>query len=89
VSRFKAPFYYSYDDLHNPPYISGPWSEEEFREKIVPSDADEEFFEELVETGTAENMGERYELWDAEKLEEQIKEQLEQIRKIRAGESLP
>ncbi len=85
MSRFGPLFYYSHDDLHNTPYISGPWSEAEIKERIPVDD-----WEEFLECGYGEaDGGERYELYSAEKLEGQIKAELEIIRKIRAGEDLP
>ena len=89
MSRFMPPFYISYDDRHNRPYISGPWSEEELRSHRLPDDADDEFFEDLFENGYAEWMGEAYELHSVETLEEEIREQLTTIDKIRKGEKLP
>ena len=89
MSRFKQPFYISHDDLHNPPYIAGPYTWDEIRERKLPDDVDEEFLEDILEMGFAEWDGERYELWDVEKLEDEIKEQLEVIKKIKSGEKLP
>jgi hypothetical protein len=90
MSRFKQPFYISYDDLHNTPYIAGPYTWDEIRKLRLPDDVDDEFIEDLLEMGFAEwDGGERYELWNAEKLEDEIKEQLEIIKKIRALEKLP
>lgn len=85
-SEYGPPFYYSYDDGHNKPYISGPYSEDEL-DTHIDEDCD---FADLLHDGFAENdYGEEYRLWTAEMLEREANHKLEQARKIRAGEKLP
>ena len=83
---FKPPYYYSYDDGLNEPYIAGPYTLDELR-KSLPDDLS---VSELTSKGVAsDGFGESYELWTPEKLRKKIAEELEQIRRMEAGEKLP
>lgn len=80
----KPPYYYSIDDRHNVPYIAGPCTFEELQTVID----DDVVFLELVFNGEAEEY-DRFVLHTPEGEEAKIKETLEIIRKMRAGEKLP
>lgn len=81
---YGPPFYYSYDDLHNSPYVSGPWTLDELKARIGDADLDE-----LLEFGYAEDAGERYWLHSAESIEGEIADMLVELEKVRRGEDLP
>jgi hypothetical protein len=83
TSAFGPPFYYSHDDRHNAPYISGPWSTEELLARTNGCD-------ELLGEGSAEDGdGELYSLHTADTLEADARGLRRLARVMRVGGKLP
>lgn len=82
------PYYLSYDDRHNRPYVAGPFTHEELLKRL-PAAIDQEFIDELFEYGEAEFEGENYELWSEEKLRGKAADWAGLADKVKAGEKLP